>query len=411
MRARAPALASVLALAAHQAAAQSATDDGDLFPEDEQILRFGTSERNVTLAPYLQYDLGHVDTDLPGVTGGQGNELRRARLYVFGTYGDLSGTLAQNFDNDGFPLAYAFATYAATDTWSLRLGQQDEPFSLQDMSGSRFLPFAEAGLNAAISPGDNFGLSALRYGDRTSLAVGLYGGDFNTGIDDEGLALTGRATWAPVYEEGRITRGGDATKSGVGTQRVERLVHLGLGASARLDIEEPFAFSGGGGSVLVDSALTTSPTLEGADSLTRVNLEFAALDDAVSIQAELTGAMVDGPGAEGFVHGGYLYTSYFLTGERRGYSPSSGQFGRVVPKSAVDDGGWGAHEVGGRVTYLDLSDLGPEAGAQVQLSAVFNVYLTKRFVVTTDFTVTRLTDGPNEGEETQAITLRGQIAY
>ncbi len=408
---RARALAAALLAVAAQAAAQSAVDDGDIFPVDERVLRFGTSERNVTLAPYVQYDLGHVDADLPGVAGGRGDELRRARLYVFGTLGDLSGTLAENFEDDDFPLAYAFASYALTDTWSLRLGQQDEPFSLQDMSGSRFLPFAEAGLNAAISPGDNLGLTALRYGERTSLALGLYGGDFNTGIGDEGVGITGRATWAPVYEEGRITRGGDATRSGVGTQRVDRLLHLGLGASARFDIEEPFAFSGGGGSVLVDSALTTSPTLEGADRLTRLNLEFAALREAISIQGELTGTMVEAPGAEGLVHGGYLYTTWFLTGERRGYSPSSGQFGRVVPKRPVDDGGWGAYEVGGRATYLDLSDLGPEAGAQVQLSALLNVYLTKRFMVTTDFTVTRLTDGPNEGEETQAVTLRGQIAY
>ena len=411
MRAIAHPLSVLLTLAAAQAAAQSATDDSDIFPEDEQVLRFGTSERNVTLAPYLQYDLGHVDEDLPGVTGGRGEELRRARLYVFGAYGDLTGTIAQNFNNDGFPLAYAFATYDFTDTWSVRVGQQDEPFSLQDMSGSRFLPFAEAGLNAAISPDDNLGASVLRFGERTSLALGLYGGDFNTGIGDEGLALTGRATWAPIYEEGRITRGGDATQSGVGTRRVERLVHLGLGASARLDQEEDFRFAGGAGSVLVDSALTTSPVLEGADSLGRVNLEFAALDDAISIQGELTGASVDSDGAEGFVHGGYLYTTYFLTGERRAYSPNSGQFGRVVPKRAIDDGGWGAWEVGGRATYLDLSDLGPTAGAQVQLSAVLNVYLTKRFRVTTDYTVTRLTAGPNEGEETQAITLRGQIAY
>ena len=403
-------LAVLLAAVPSLAAAQSATGDAELFPEDERVLRFGTEERHVTLAPFVQYDLGTVRSDLDDRED-DGGTLRLARLYAFGRAGDLSGTYAQNLDDADFPIAYSFASLDLGDRWTVRAGQQDEPFSLQDMSGSRFLPFAEAGLNAAIAPGDNLGVAALRSGERSSLALGVFGGDLNTGVGDEGVALTGRATWAPLYEEERIARGGDATASGVGTQRVERLLHLGVGASARFGVDEPLSFSGGGGSVLVDGALATAPTLRGVDSLVRVNLEMAATRGAGSVQAEVAGASVDAAGADGFVHAGYLHATWFPTGERRGYDPSAGTFGRVVPKRAVDDGGAGAYELGGRVGWLDLTDLGAGAGAQVQASLVVNAYLTKRLTATLDLSRTWITAGPDDGADTTALTLRGQIAF
>lgn len=68
-------------------------------------------------------------------------------------------------------------------------------------------------------------------------------------------------------------------------------------------------------------------------------------------------------------HGGYVYLSYFLTGEYIPYSRTSGTIGRVRPHEnffLVDRGsgrtqhGWGAFNVAVRYSYLDLSD-GPGA--------------------------------------------------
>lgn len=395
--------------------AQSATDDSDLFPEDEQVLRFGGPDRNLTLSPFIQLDAGITDISPEPAEDGSDAKVRLARLYAFVNAGPFGGTYAHNFHDTEFETVYAFVDYDLTDSLTVKLGQQDQPFSLQDMSGSRFLPFAEAGQSAALIPGDNVGATLFRYGDRTSLAGGVFGGDVNTGVGDEGLAFTARATWAPVYEEGRITRGGDATKNGVGTTRVERLIHLGLGVSARYDIEQDFSFSGGGSSSLVERSLASTETFTDADALVRLNAEFAYANGSLGVQGELTGAYVDGiangRGVTGFGHGGYLYATYFLTGERRGYSPSSGTFGRVVPVAAVDDGGFGAVEVGARIDYLDLSDLGPDAGSQVGVSLVANNYLTKRFTLTGDYSYTRLLSGPIEGTDVHAVTLRFQFAY
>ena len=387
--------------------AQSATDDSDLFSEDERILRFGDDGTNITVAPFVQFDGGHVWLD-PGADDFEG-ETALARLYIFGKAGDASGTLAYDFQND--TLRYAFVGYKVTDRLEIQVGQQDEPFSLQDYSGSRFLPFAASGESAALIPGDNLGAVALYGGDNHSLGIGVFGGNANGGFGDNGIAVTGRATWAPVYAESRIERGGDAASDGVGTKRVDDLLHLGIGLSARFDIDDPVSFSGSGGSSLVPRSIVDTPSITAVDSLLRANLEASRSIGSLSVQGELTAARVDSSAVTGTATGGYLYATYFLTGERRGYNKSSGTFGRVVPENPIDDGGFGAIEVGGRLDYLDLTDLGPAAGAQWSATGVVNAYLTKRITLTADYTHTEAVAGSEDGLTSDAITLRFQFAY
>ncbi|MEN3791250.1 porin [Fulvimarina sp. MAC3] len=402
-------LALGTALLPHSASAESATNDADLFSENDRFLEFGTPDRNITLAPFIQLDGGYTDFD-PGSDYWDTSD-NLVRLYVYGSYDDFGGTFAYDFQNKTFPVRYAFINYSPTDRLTFQVGQQDEPFSLQDYSGSRFLPFISAGQSAALIPGDNVG-GVIKYGgDNYSLAGGLFGGDVNTGVDDEGLAFTGRATWAPIYQESKITRSGDATRDGVGTQRVERLLHLGAAISTRFNLEQSFSFSGGTNSTLTSRSIATSPSFFDADHILRGNLETAVVLGSLSFQGELTGVQVETALKSGTAHGGYLYSTYFLTGETRGYDPSSGTFGRVIPRNPIDEGGFGAFEVGARIDYLDLTDLGPDGGAQFGVSTVANLYLTKRFTLTTDYSYTQATAGPNDGQEVHAVTGRFQFAY
>ena len=297
------------------------------------------------------------------------------------------------------------------DRLTIQVGQQDEPFSLQDYSGGRFLPFAASGQSAALIPGDNLGAAALYGGDDHSLAIGVFGGTSATGYGDNGIAVTGRATWAPIYSQSQIERAGDATQDGIGTKRVDDLLHLGLGLSARFDIADPVGFAGGGGSSLVPIDLSSTPSIEDVDSLLRANVEISRQIGSLSLQGEFTAARVDAPVIEGTATGGYVYATYFLTGERRGYDRSSGTFGRVIPIDPIDEGGVGAIEVGGRFDYLDLTDLGPDSGAQWGATAVLNAYLTKRITLTADYSHTETVAGPEDGLTSDAVTLRFQFAY
>ena len=71
------------------------------------------------------------------------------------------------------------------------------------------------------------------------------------------------------------------------------------------------------------------------------------------------------PGPDLFFHGGYIFASYFLTGEHIPYTRDRGTIGRVKPFEnffLVDrccggtGHGWGAWNVGLRYDYLDLTD-------------------------------------------------------
>ncbi len=74
--------------------------------------------------------------------------------------------------------------------------------------------------------------------------------------------------------------------------------------------------------------------------------------------------------------GYYVQASYFLTGEHRSYSKSSGIFGSVKPNRNFSlDGGLGAWELALRLSELDLDD-GPIYGGREQnISVGVNWYL------------------------------------
>ena len=108
------------------------------------------------------------------------------------------------------------------------------------------------------------------------------------------------------------------------------LLHLGLGLSTGRDIDGGVSFSGGTNATIptgAASVLAPSSTIAEVDTLTCVNLEVARSVGSLSFQGELTAANVEGAREDGTAHGGYLYMTDFLTGEKRGYDRSSGTLG------------------------------------------------------------------------------------
>ncbi len=77
--------------------------------------------------------------------------------------------------------------------------------------------------------------------------------------------------------------------------------------------------------------------------------------------------------------GFYLYGSYFLTGEHRNYGERSGTFFRLQPKQNFRprQGGWGALEVGARVSFIDMNDGAIKGGKEANFTAGLNWYFTK----------------------------------
>jgi phosphate-selective porin OprO/OprP len=73
----------------------------------------------------------------------------------------------------------------------------------------------------------------------------------------------------------------------------------------------------------------------------------------------------------------YASASYFLTGESRPYDRHKGTFDRVVPKRNFHpgNGGWGAWEVAGRHSFVNLGSGDTEGGSMSLLTAGVNWYL------------------------------------
>jgi phosphate-selective porin OprO and OprP len=77
--------------------------------------------------------------------------------------------------------------------------------------------------------------------------------------------------------------------------------------------------------------------------------------------------------------GAYAYVSYFLTGEHRPYSQSSGAFTRVKPINNFDPsrGTWGAFEVAARWSYVTLNSKGIAGGIENNFTFGLNWYLNQ----------------------------------
>lgn len=106
--------------------------------------------------------------------------------------------------------------------------------------------------------------------------------------------------------------------------------------------------------------------------------------------------------------GGYVELSYFLTGETRGYSATSGTLSGVKPNSPLQEGGYGAWAIVGRYDKLDLSDgtlgraISPVAAWRTA-GGEADAYSLGVLWQPTDFVIFRATYGYTDFKNTQGI--------
>ena len=106
--------------------------------------------------------------------------------------------------------------------------------------------------------------------------------------------------------------------------------------------------------------------------------EAAVVYGPLSIQTEYMVMSVDRRGFEDPVFsGGYIYASYFLTGEYRPYKMTDGEFDRVKPRKnfSIEGKGLGAWEVAFRYSTMDLNDKSVNGGFLRDFTWGLNWYL------------------------------------
>ncbi|MDA1260658.1 MAG: porin [Planctomycetota bacterium] len=323
------------------------------------------SEKTVQIGGRLQSDwtfiLGGEDTEAAlGSSLSDGFEIRRARLGVFGDLAsELSYKLEMDFAGDKNAFTDAYLEYSGSSWGDWKVGHFKEPFSIEELTSSRFISFMErSSASSALAPGRNAGVMLSDSNDSITWAGGAFRetDDFAK-TSDQAWSGTGRFVYRPWFED-----------------KGRSFAHIGVAASMRSTNDSYKAKIRPESRLGVDYFAT--PTLA-ADSVMLLGIEAAAQEGPFHGQFEWITAEVsdDGGGAEPGLSGFSIQGGWFLTGESRGYKTSSAAWDRVKPLSdALDGGGTGAWEVALRYSSVDMQEAG--AGADFSaISVALNWYL------------------------------------
>jgi len=364
-------------------------EDGFHFDSPGKNLRFKINGR-VALDWGSIFADSELDEAFPDLDG-RHTDLRTLQFSIsgwFGTY--LEYRISIDFAN----------VLQVKDNWArfptvpflrrFRIGNMKEPFSLDELTSSRFRTFQETSLPTyAFSPGRDIGLLTANTAKdgRVSWFAGLF---LNTGslgsvgdTKDEiseatGWNLTARVTGLPWYEDnGR------------------RMLHLGLGYSRQFRNDETGVALSYPESRLTDDKLVDTGNF-GTDGNDLVGMEAALVHGPLSLQGEFMLKTVNGSGNPA-LWGFYGYGSWFLTGEHRAYDTSQTVFTRIEPRNPFPPwkGGWGAWEAALRLSYLDLNDGDLLGGKERNVTAGLNWYLTGHYRFMVNYINARVTDRGN----------------
>jgi phosphate-selective porin OprO/OprP len=320
-----------------------------------------------------------------------GTELRAARLGIEGKFFDgWSYKFETDFGNSDVDVKDAYIQYSGEpiDPAYVRVGQHKTPNSLEELTSSRFITFMErAAITDAFSLERQIGLMSGASGESWGVDAGLFGQNTSDVNDNEGYAIAGRGHYAFFL---------DPEDRGEGSSQV---IHLGASARYRnfdndtFDSEvryrqRPFFHFTGTRSV-------DTGTIADSEGDVWLGGEFAWVNGPFSLQSEVANTFLQRKNGEDDANnlwGGYLSASYFLTGEHRNYNPKAGAFERVKVSNPVQDGGFGAWEVGARADYIDLNNEGVKGGEQISYIAGLNWYANNYVRVMLDGAVTQVFD-------------------
>jgi phosphate-selective porin OprO/OprP len=349
----------------------------------------------------LMLDAAYYDEDVTPL--GSGAEIRRARLYAKGTvYNDWFYKAQVDFAGNEVTIKDFYMGYSGYDSLKITLGNLKEPFSLNELTSSKYTTFMERALPNAFAPSRNIGVALSSHGEKWGAAAGYFfdGVENENSPDNQGWGLTGRAYFAPINGDGS-------------------LMHLGASASYRGDDAGEIRYRQRPESHVTSTRLVDTGTIAEYDNQTLLGAEAAAVFGPFSAQGEYIQTNLDlsGPGSDPTFNGWYILGSFFLTGEHRPYKVSSGTFQRVKPRSVVGKGGHGAWELAARYSSIDLQDSGIDGGKENDITVGLNWYATPniRFMANYIFASTDPTsvvEYPESGDEDVNIfQVRGQIDF
>ncbi len=355
------------------------------------VAKAKSTKPSVTLGGRIQLDAGSVSED--NVDHDSGTEIRRARLFA---KGDLH-------EDWGFKLQYDFTTsgrdgiqdaFLDYKPLKIRIGHAKEPFSLQNMTSSKYTTFIERGLPHVFAEGRNIGIQTSRNGDNWMIAGGVFG-DGRDGEDDgemnEGWGISARATVAPIHEDGETLHLGASFS------------HRNVGGNHELEFKErPEAH-------ITDTYIVNTNTID-ANDLTRGVLEAAYINGPFHVQGEYYHTSIDRQLAgmkDLSFNGYYVEAGLFLTDDTLNYKATTGSYSRVTPTG--QNGAW---QIAARFSTVDLNDKDITGGEADSVTLGLNWFAAPNIRFSANYiNVLDVNGGPNPGDEPSAFTLRSQVEF
>lgn len=291
-----------------------------------------------------------------------GTELRRARVTLKGkALEPWKYKLAVAYDNNEIKVKSAYIGYCGFFGHKLKIGQFKEPFSMEELSSSKYSTFMERSVATTFAPAYSIGVQAASHGNFSNenyiynYALGVFGEELDkpSSNQHESVALTGRFNTSTKFND-------------------EQLATVGVsGSFRRYNYNSMLRLTPG-----IESHVTGLSLIDTGDlmlnSFTRLGVEGAFINGPCSWQGEYVWGRVNGrdstPNAT--FSSGFLQWSYFLTGENRNFNQNRGTFGHITPQN--DNGAW---EGALRISHIDLDDKSIMGGKQTNYTAGINWYV------------------------------------
>jgi len=315
-------------------------------------ISFETPDRRsgFTLGGRVHTDYRHYSQDTAASTF----DMRRAYLTMQGKWndyltwdvtGDFAQTTATQLDVAWFNIAYS-------ESLQLRLGQFKMPFSIEELSSSRFLDFQERSLVNGLVPQKERGMMlhgipmpGVTYGVALSTGQGKNNNDLVAPRSNPDVVARVSVNLAELLD-----------------RQAMNVFHLG---AAMTDGDLPTGFGLSQRTEARGLTFFNTAGFTGQDvHRRRYGIETMVAHGPVKFQAEFVQANYAGRSSAGTdfnrdINAYYGELLWMITGERYAEAYRNGVNGRIVPFSNFTPGStdsWGAWEVGIRMSRYDASD-------------------------------------------------------
>ncbi|MCB0221516.1 MAG: hypothetical protein KDH09_17595 [Chrysiogenetes bacterium] len=392
---------------------QAYWDNGIRLKSDNVSVKFGGR-----VMVDAMWGVGNRDFEV-NLNGGpylDGVEFRRLRFYNAGTINKKVGWKVQiDYANNALSLKDAYVTFKDVFAgFSVTVGNQKEPFSLEEQTSSKYITFMERSLANAFSPGRTVGLQVANHSlldGKATVAASISRPTILGGSEDGEYAFGGRVTFAPILED-----------------KGERVVHVGIAYRFH---EDPYQSKVNEFRFRERPEIHISPRYVNtgnfdADTIQELGFELAAQFGMVNVQGEYILAIVSNDGVVGGTFGGtnatgepkfhawYVQASVFATGEFRPYK--GGAFSRVKPNNELGKDGIGAIEIAARLSSINLTDRAEAVagGNELNFNLGVNWYMTPNARVMFNYVYAsfdELAAPPLKEGHLQAVQTRFQVDF